>query len=222
MHGTSLKWYTKVMIHFRSKHLRYLTVLILGALAAIICGISYQWPIAPLIGWDVAALLLVIFVWNDFRSHSPSEIARVARSDDFSHGIMDTIVLIASVMSLGAVAVFMTGKSDSIDVVLRSIIALVSIIISWSTVHTLYSLRYAAMYYNGDKEGGVDFSGSRPRHSDFTYLAFTIGMTYQVSDTTLQTSAFRRVALQQALLSFVFGTAIIATSINLIASIVSK
>jgi len=55
-----------------------------------------------------------------------------------------------------------------------------------------------------------------------TIWAFTIGMTFQVSDTDLQTKEFRRVALRHALLSFVFGTGILATTINLVASLTSR
>ena len=96
---------------------------------------------------------------------------------------------------------------------------LISIVLSWAVVHTLYTLRYAALYY-ADQEGGIDFSSGRPVFTDFAYLAFTIGMTYQVSDTTLKTSAIRKIALQHALLSFIFGTAIIATTINFVAGLV--
>ena len=68
--------------------------------------------------------------------------------------------------------------------------------------------------------GGVDFNEDRrPRYSDFAYLAFTIGMTFQVSDTDLTSKAMRTTALRHALLSYVFGTAIIATTINLIAGL---
>ena len=188
----------------------------------VCCGMVYTWSFAPLIGWDAAALLLVVFIWNDFSDHSPDQTARVARSDDMNHGMMDTIVLSASLVSLVAVGVLLTAQSTSAsEKAIRDMLGLLSIVISWAMVHTLYSLRYAAMYYRGT-EGGVDFGKERPRFSDFAYLAFSLGMTYQVSDTTLQTTEFRRVALHHAWLSFVFGTAIIATTINLVASTLSS
>ena len=68
--------------------------------------------------------------------------------------------------------------------------------------------------------GGVDFNQSAsPRYLDFAYLAFTIGMTFQVSDTDLQTSAIRATALRHALLSFLFGAIIVATTVNLVAGL---
>ena len=70
-------------------------------------------------------------------------------------------------------------------------------------------------YYVGP-DGGVNFNqDAPPRYLDFAYLAFTIGMTFQVSDTDLQTGSIRATALRRALLSYLFGAVILATTINL-------
>jgi len=66
----------------------------------------------------------------------------------------------------------------------------------------------------------VDFNEDEPPcYTDFAYLAFTLGMTFQVSDTDLKTKVIRRTALQHALLSYLFGTVIIASMINLVAGL---
>lgn len=96
---------------------------------------------------------------------------------------------------------------------------LISIAISWFTVHTIFTLRYALLYYEG-AEGGVSFNQDEaPCYRDFAYLALTVGMTFQVSDTDLQATAIRATALRHALLSYLFGTVILASAINLIASL---
>ena len=41
-------------------------------------------------------------------------------------------------------------------------------------------------------------------------------MTYQVSDTNLQNSQIRRAALAHSLLSYLFGSVVLATTINLV------
>jgi len=82
----------------------------------------------------------------------------------------------------------------------------------------VYTLRYADLYYQ--HEGGLDFNQTEePDYRDFAYLAFTIGMTYQVSDTNLRLKAVRRTALRHALLSYLFGAVIIAMTINIVASL---
>ena len=61
-----------------------------------------------------------------------------------------------------------------------------------------------------------------PRLSDFAYLSFTLGMTYQVSDTDLKTPAVRRLVLRHTLLSYLFGTVIVAATINLVVGLASS
>jgi uncharacterized membrane protein len=87
-------------------------------------------------------------------------------------------------------------------------------------VHVVFVLRYADVFYRNG--GGIDFSEEdRPDYRDFAYVAFTIGMTYQVSDTGLTSQPIRRLAIKHALLSFVFGTAIIAVTINVVAGLLN-
>ena len=97
--------------------------------------------------------------------------------------------------------------------------SVLSIALAWSIVHAVFALRYARLYYTGTP-GGIHFGGNEsPVYSDFAYLSLTIGMTFQVSDTTLQTKEVRRMPLRHALLSYVFGTLIIATTVNLVAGL---
>ncbi len=82
----------------------------------------------------------------------------------------------------------------------------------------MYATRYARLYYTGE-DGGIDFNEDEPpTYVDFAYLAFTIGMTFQVSDRP-ETRAIRATALRHALLSYLFGAIIVATTINLIAGL---
>lgn len=200
----------------RKKKTRFLVAFVLGMMGGIVGGYFLKWELAPLIGWDSAAALLLYMLWKDFHGSEAAATEMMVEKEDITYTTIDFIVLIACLISIGAVAFLLTSrKANFMDIGF----GLFSIIISWTTVHALYTLRYAELYYT-DVNGGVDFDGTeQPSFSDFAYLAFTIGMTYQVSDTTLTTTTFRKVALGHALLSFVFGTAIIATTINFIASL---
>jgi hypothetical protein len=102
---------------------------------------------------------------------------------------------------------------------LHAALAVVSVALSWTVVQTVFTSHYARLYYS-HPAGGIDFNQEAPpRYGDFAYLAFTVGMTFQVSDTTLQTSALRAAALRQALLSYLLGAVILATTINLVAGL---
>jgi uncharacterized membrane protein len=76
------------------------------------------------------------------------------------------------------------------------------------------------MLYYQDPPGGIDFDQQEPpSYRDFAYVALTIGMTFQVSDTSLQNSRIRGAALRQGLLAYFFGAIILATAINLVAGL---
>ena len=73
----------------------------------------------------------------------------------------------------------------------------------------------------GRSPAGIDFNGDQlPAFRDFLYFSYNLGMTYQVSDTSVSSSAIRQVVLRHCLLSYVFGTSILATTINLVVGIV--
>ncbi|CZQ93711.1 Hypothetical protein Tpal_1674 [Trichococcus palustris] len=200
----------------RKKKTRFLIAFIIGVLAGLAGGFFLRWELAPLIGWDSAAVILLYMLWQDFRGSEAAATETMVEEEDITYTTIDFIVLIASLISIGAVAFLLTSKgANFLDIGF----GLFSIVTSWATVHALYTLRYAELYYKG-VNGGIEFQGTeQPKISDFAYLAFTIGMTYQVSDTALTNTAFRKMALGHALLSFVFGTTIIATTINFIASL---
>ena len=203
---------------------RHLLVSLLSG-TAVAAGVAWIVPVEYwlLIGWDVACLVYLTTVWMEIWPRSVHETARLAEYIDPTRAAADAIALSAAVASLGAVAVVLMSahRSPGPGEIVRIVFALVSIVLSWAVVHTLFTLRYAHLYYDG-VDGGVDFNGDQPRYSDLAYLSFTIGMTFQVSDTALQTNLIRRTALMHGLLSYLFGTGILAITINLVASLGSS
>jgi len=190
-----------------------------GVLAAVLVGLLAGWSFAPVVGWSVAALAFCTFTLTSVWGQDASKTAALAARDDPSPTTTDLLILMANVASLVAVAYLLVHANSTHGVrqALLASLAVASVAVSWALVHTLYMLRYAVLYYSGTI-GGINFNQSDPpRFADFAYLAFTIGMTYQVSDTNVENSQVRMVALRHALLTFVFGTMILATMVNLIA-----
>lgn len=190
--------------------------------AAITTGLLGDWPYAPLVGWDAAALLFSVWVWTAvIAPFSSTQTAAHATREDPGTAATDMIVLIAAVASLAAVG-FILIKATSAHGASQDLLAgagVGSVALSWFTVHSLFTLKYARLYYTG-AHGGIDFNQKTPpRYVDFAYLAFTIGMTFQVSDTDLESPPMRATALRHALLAYLFGAVILATTINLIAGL---
>ncbi len=192
-----------------------------GALSALVVAVLGPWWLIPLSGWDMAALVFVIWMWRSLWSLDAAGTAKQATRENPRRAAADSLLLSASIASLIAVGLVLVraGHSSGLTKGLLIGLGVASIILAWSVVHTVFILRYAKLYYEGTP-GGVDFNEEEPPcYIDFAYLALTIGMTFQVSDTNLKTKDIRRTALRHALLSYAFGALIIATTINLIAGL---
>lgn len=201
--------------------LRVISMAITGTIVAVAVGLSWSWWYAPVSGWSVAAATYVAIVWFAVWRMGPSETRSHATREDPGIVAGEGMVISASVASLAAVAVIMLRARNDHGAlqVIVAVLAVVSIVLSWTLIHTLYTLRYAREYYSAP-EGGIDFNQAEPpRYSDFAYLAFDLGMTFQVSDTTLRSSRLRQIVLRHTLLSYAFGTFVLASTINLVSGL---
>jgi uncharacterized membrane protein len=207
--------------HARRERRVALLMLAIGIPAALVAGFFGEWDYAPVVGWSAAALTFCVITWANIRNRDAAQTAAMAARDDPSPSAGDLLILLANVASLVAVAYLLVQANSAHGArqALLAGLAVVSVAISWALIHILFMLRYAVLYYSSPV-GGIDFNQEDPpRFADFAYLAFTLGMTYQVSDTNLQNTRIRAAALRHGLLSFVFGTMILATMVNLVAGL---
>jgi uncharacterized membrane protein len=209
-------------MRFHRSTTRLFVMLIAGLAAAALTATFADWRFAAIIGWAAASVTYVSWVWLTIGRMDAATTASHATREDPARAISDLLVLLASLTSLGAVVYLQVeahASSSSGSKAFLAVLAVVSVALSWSLIHTLFTLRYASMYYTGE-DGGVDFNQQEPpSYTDFAYLSFTIGMTFQVSDTNLELHVIRVTALRHALLSYLFGTVILASLVNLIAGL---
>ena len=204
---------------------RLVVASVIGVAAGIVAALAGEhWQVAVSVGWCAFSAVILVLVWSMIGRKDPEQTAEHARSEDFSRTTADLVVLGASVASLVAVGVTLALAGHTHDGRKAALIALtiLTVALAWALVHTVFTLRYGDLYY-GDPVGGIDFNEKAlPDYRDFAYLALTIGMTFPVSDTNLQTKPMRRTAVRHALLSYSFGTVIVAITINIVASLLSK
>ena len=183
------------------------------------------WGVAVVTGWDVAALAFLVSVWPIIIRADGSRAAQLAKREDENRGSATALLLGASVASLLGVgfALTLAGRESGALQVLLIGFAVLTVVLSWTVVNTVFTLRYADLHY-GSRDPGIAFDDSDepegPTYRDFAYVAFTIGMCYQVSDTTIRDRRIRRTVLSHALLSYMFGAAIVGGSVNLIAGLI--
>jgi uncharacterized membrane protein len=187
--------------------------------AALAAGSSLS--VAALASWDTAAAVFLTWVWSTIGTKDAAATALSAQVEDASRAASEAVLIGAGTASLVAVAFTLVeaGRRAGADRVLLIALAVGSVVVAWASVHTVYALRYARLYYS-DPVGGIDFNtDDPPRYLDFAYVALTVGMTSQVSDTSLTVRRLRRAAIHHALLSYVFGTVVVALTINIVAGL---
>jgi uncharacterized membrane protein len=203
--------------------LRHRGLLVLAAGLGLVAGIASRslgapLPTAALLGWCLAILVHAVPTIAAALHATPAAMHR--RAEELDEG--ETAVLLSSLAATCAsvVAVFWDlGSAQGGAVAGHVALGIVAITLSWSYVHLLFALRYAHEYWRSD--GGLDLPGDdKPDFSDFLYVSFTIGMTFQTSDTGFTSRAMRRLALGHALISFVFNVVILSAAVNIAAGLV--
>ena len=165
-------------------------------------------------------------LWFGLRKSSESTIKRIAGRQDAGKWAVLILTLTAAAASFVAIGAEMplVKKSDGIEQALRVLLMVYTIVLSWAFIQVIFALHYAHDYYHpdgGDAACGLAFPGTRPpTYGDFLYFAFTIGMTFQVSDVQVTNAAVRRLVLGHGIVSFLYTTCILALTINLVAGLI--
>jgi uncharacterized membrane protein len=190
-------------------------------LAGVLLLFAIPWQPAALLGWDVAAIYFLTRTWKRVLPLDPRQVRDVATREDPSRATADLILLLASVVSIAGVGFTLIEAAGAKGAATAALLVLAvsSLLSSWLVVHTVFTLRYARLYY-ADTTGGISFNQDDPPvYSDFAYLAFTIGMTFQVSDTDIGDREIRSMAIRHALISYLFGAVLLAMTVNVGASL---
>lgn len=201
---------------------RAIVALALGGIVAASLSPFVAWQLAVVTGWDVAAVVLLAWIWLVVGRLDAHRTRAVATREDDSRVAVEVLLLSAAVISLAGVGSTIvkadqTTGATHVELLVASVL---TVVLSWALVHSLFTLRYARLYY-ADPVGGVDFnSDDPPDYQDFAYLAFTVGMAFAVSDTDIGDRSVRRTILHHALISYLFGVVIIAVLVNIVANVI--
>ena len=184
-----------------------------GIIVAVIVAIVLDPAYSPLLGWTTTGILYSSITWLSIGRMTASETAEHATREAPGGWAVHILLTVAAIASLAGIAILIIRPPNS--QVAAASVALLVIIASWMTVQTINALRYAREYYRTGT--GVDFHTSDPPcYIDFAYMAFTVGMSFAISDTDLQSTSMRRIALWHALLAYLFGTIFVAGLVNIL------
>jgi uncharacterized membrane protein len=223
------------MINRLDAHHKLGISLVLGVAAVMLSSLVVERPINFMIGWLIYSGSHIGLMWVTILSSHPSQVAREVSGQDSSRVLITLFVVAASFASLFAIMFLLRDARSSVtwdNLTIHVILSFSCIICSWVLVHTVFTLRYAHMFYGRirrDKDDhlkqlrGLEFPDEpEPDYLDFTYFSFVLGMTFQVSDVTISSRKIRRLALVHGLLSFAFNTLLVALTINVLSGLIQK
>ena len=213
-------------------HYRLYISLALSAIIFFFIRHSFSAAEVALLTWSAFTLSVIVLEWIIILTCDPREVRKVASLEDYSRTLIFILVLTAAVVSLGAVIFLLKSSKQASEAEVAShvLLSIASVVTSWWLVHTIFTMRYAHLYYSTNPDnagkkplGGLQFPGDQePDYLDFVYFSFVLGTTFQVSDVEISSRRIRRLALIHGLIAFAFNTAILALSINVVSGMVSK
>lgn len=205
-----------------------------GSLASgVVAGAVVAWwsdpTLGALSGIAVAAGVFVVAGWLTLWSLDADATRASVRREEL-RPLVDELVVVAAALGglAGVVVLLLRGESAAGNG--PAAVAVIAVFLSWGALHLMYATRYAFLFYTSPDPGpggeprsrGIDFNSPEPpSYRDFLYFSYNLGMTYQVSDTSVTSTAIRSIVLRHCLLSYAFGAVILATTINLVVGIVA-
>jgi len=179
-----------------------------------------------LIAWDFASFIYLVGAVLVIRAFDLNRVQVRAEETDEGGPALLLITVLTALASLAAIVVELGSAKEMQSPETRQaafVLAAVTVILSWTLIHTIFAFHYAHIYYRGPgtRGRGLAFPGEgEPDYWDFVYFSFVIGMTFQVSDVQITGRKIRRLAIAHALVSFVFNVAILALTVNIGANLI--
>jgi uncharacterized membrane protein len=216
-----------ILRHGRAQ-IRFLISLCIGVTVALFAPIEDVIP-RLLAGWNAGGWVYLTLIGIKMARAEAEGIKREADIERESRIAVLFIVTFGSIFALLALFVqLMALKSEhGYDRNISIAVSVLTIILSWLLIHTVFALFYAHEFHGESKGGGrgsgggLDFPDDpTPDYLDFLYFSFVVGITAQTSDVAVTSRAMRRVVMLHGILSFFFNTAVIALAVNLAAQLI--
>jgi uncharacterized membrane protein len=190
-----------------------------AVMAILTVTASWRWPFRLLTGWDIGVGLYLVLAFHAMATSTVDRIRQRAAEEDEGQAAILILTVVAALASLAAIFALLSESSRKDRPVQSVVLAVVTIVLSWAFIHTMFALHYAHEFYD-ETGGGMAFPGDEkePDYWDFVYFSFVIGMTSQVSDVGITSKLIRRTAVAHGVIAFFFNAALLALTINLAAS----
>lgn len=207
------------MRHLKGKQI--FTIAALGGIgAALICSL-FMPGLALMAGANMFFVLYIILLLLQMNHLDVAYLQQRAQDSDEPVLLIFLVTIIVICAAIGSLFLSLNVKPTPALPVL--VFSLMSVPLGWFTIHAIFSLHYAKLFWQGDIEepsGGLDFPGTKdPVGWDFLYFSLVLGMTAQTADTSITSTGMRRTAMGDSILAFFLNTVIIAAAVNVVVSL---
>ena len=186
--------------------------------------LPHGWPaeLRGLAAWNGAVVCFLALAWRTILVCDAARTRQISRREDEYRSIIDSLLLLASFASIGGVLQALSQASKAKDALSThlTLAAIITVILSWALIHTVYAFHYARLYYDAKSGGGINFHGDEPPdYLDFCYLSFAVGTTFGATDSEIGGRPIRRTILKHGVLSFAFATIVVALALSVVSSL---
>jgi uncharacterized membrane protein len=200
------------MIRLAPRHGRFVAAFGIGTIVALVASVQALPLVYSLLsGLNAFFVIYLGLMAALIRASTPAELRRHAAQSDEGVALILFLALLAILASITAIFLVLNDAGTGLQ---ARTAALISLPLGWTTVQVLAAFHYAHLHYRGSHPGMIFPGKGEPDAWDFLYASFTIGMTAQVSDYTLETRAMRQAVLVHAVASFFYNTCILALAVN--------
>jgi uncharacterized membrane protein len=215
---------------FVRRHPPFVVFLLLTLIAGLALSNVLHPARAMLAGFDIGATAGLAMLVRRFFVDDGAKMRLRSAANDIDHWTVLAVgMIIVFIITIAVWVELKTGKQDA-DRVVGLMLSASTLTLAWFFANILFSLHYTHIWYlpgepgpdgSHSDHGGLDFPGNSPEpdYWDFSYFAFVLAMTFQVSDVQVTSKRMRRLALVHGLIAFFFNITVVALSVNLLADV---
>jgi uncharacterized membrane protein len=207
-----------------SRHWNFYVATVVGVVAAIATLLLVP-ELFPAIAASAFSLTYLGLTAKDMPRLTPKFLRERAVDEDAPP--LAVFLLTLGIVVYVMIALFMVVNDPSPHP-LALVSGLLSVVLAWFMIHTMWGMHYAWEYYENPTEkgsraqqaGGIEFPGEdEPDGMDFIYFSFVVAMTAQTSDADVTSRDVRRIVIGHSLFSYFFNTVTIAAAVNVVVSL---
>jgi uncharacterized membrane protein len=213
-------------IRIAKLHDKLLAAAVIGIFLSLLAPGHWRMATQLLAGWNVGLAIYLILTHAMFQRCDIDHIRKRASEQDEGAFTILLLSVVATMASLIAIVFELGGMKQAApgEAIVQVLLASVTILLSWSFIHTIFSIHYAHEYYGERRDGqigGLKFPGdAKPDYLDFLYFSLVIAMTSQVSDVMITSKVIRRVVSMHGVLSFFFNLTVLALTVNMVSNLI--